>query len=157
VGKVPSSDKQLVPRSVVYIIFLSVQSLICGSCSVSDQCKTSTMATESEPLIELWQAPSFSQSRTNTPPTRFSKQFPEPVLLGPETSVEGVGEELFRMLPPLPDAIHLCEVYREHGKYMQVRFISKYVIHSTQSIGLRLSHETNSSRKSWNPYIEQSK
>jgi hypothetical protein len=145
-----------VPRSVVYIIFLSVQSLICGSCSVFDQCKTSTMATELELLIELWQAPSFSQSRTNTPPTRFSKQFAEPVLLGPEPSVEAAGEELFRLLPPLPDAIHLCEVYREHGKYMQARFIQQIRHTPNPSIGLRLSNETNSSRKSWSPYIEQS-
>jgi len=76
------------------------------------------MATESEPLIELWQAPSFSQSRTNASPSRFSKLFAEPVLLGPEPPIERVGEELFRLLPPLPEAIRLCEAYREHGKYM---------------------------------------
>jgi hypothetical protein len=76
------------------------------------------MATQLKQLIELWQAPSFSQSGTNPPPTQLSKQFAEPVLLGPDRTIEGVGDQLFRLLPSLPEAIHFCEVYRAHGKYM---------------------------------------
>jgi hypothetical protein len=127
VEKVLSLDKRLVPRSVVRIISLASQPLISTSLSVFDQCKTSTMATKLEPLIDLWQATSLSQSSTNTSPSRFSKLFAEPVLLGPEPSLERVGEELFRLLPPLPEAIRLCEAYREHGKYMQACFISEYI------------------------------
>ncbi|KAF8218975.1 hypothetical protein L208DRAFT_1345035 [Tricholoma matsutake] len=75
---------------------------------------------------ELCQASSFSQSKTNTPPTRFYKRFAEPILLGPDPSVEGVGNELLKLLPQLPEAIRLCEVYREHGKYMQASIINRY-------------------------------
>jgi hypothetical protein len=130
-AKVLSSDKLLVPRSVVDTIFLAVL-LISDPFSVSNQCKTLTMARESKPLIELrWQASSFSQSKKNTIPSRFSKLFAEPVLLGPGPLAEGVGEELFRLLPPLPEAIRLCEVYHEHGKYMQVSTIRTSVTQPT--------------------------
>jgi hypothetical protein len=113
-GKVLSSGKLLVQRFVAHII--SLHSLIYVPFSVLDQCKTLAMAAER--LIELWQAPSFSQSGTNAPHTRLSKQFAEPILLGPDRPIEGVGDQLFRLLPPLPEAIHLCEVYRAYGKYM---------------------------------------
>lgn len=111
----------------MHIIFLAVLLVISDFFPVLDQCKTSTLDMEYESLIKLCQASSFSQSKTNTPPTRFYKRFAEPILLGPDPSVEGVGNELLKLLPQLPEAIRLCEVYREHGKYMQASIINRSV------------------------------
>jgi len=117
VGRALFSDKPLVLRSVIHTFSLPSRVFTRGSVLVSDQCKALAMATQLELLIKLLQAPSILQSRTNAP-TRFSKRFTDPVLLGPDVSGDGVGEVLLRSLPPLPEAIHLCEVYQVHGKYL---------------------------------------
>jgi hypothetical protein len=42
----------------------------------------------------------------------------EPLFPEPEVTDHELGREVFTMLPPLSEAIHLCEIYQEHGKYL---------------------------------------
>ncbi len=48
---------------------------------------------------------------------------------------ESLGHEIFSLLPPLSEAVHLCEVYLEHGKYLYapsvggvITFASHYLL-----------------------------
>jgi hypothetical protein len=42
----------------------------------------------------------------------------EPIYLGIEVPDERLAHEIFSMLPPLPEALGLFEVYQELGKYL---------------------------------------
>ncbi|KAG5638504.1 hypothetical protein H0H81_012309 [Sphagnurus paluster] len=77
-------------------------------------------ASQSTPADEECLVDSFEhqQLRTPIPPQRLSKKFIE--ACWPETCAAdpALGEEIFGLLPPLSEAIRLCEIYQEHGKYL---------------------------------------
>ncbi|KAF9461945.1 fungal-specific transcription factor domain-containing protein [Collybia nuda] len=68
-----------------------------------------------EYLIRALAQPRF---RKNNIPSRLSKRAVEPAFPEPEIADHELGREVFSMLPPLSEAIHLCEIYQEYGKYL---------------------------------------
>ena len=69
-------------------------------------------------MIDTWQALSQPPVSENAPSARRSKRILDPVLLGSDLPDEELAQEVFNTLPPASEAIHLCEVYQEFGKYM---------------------------------------
>ncbi|KAF5384815.1 hypothetical protein D9615_000960 [Tricholomella constricta] len=79
------------------------------------QCSFFGKTARSEYLIR---ALAHQQFRTNVAPSRLSKQLTERSYPDPEICDPALGREIFSSLPPLSEAIHLCEIYQEHGKFM---------------------------------------
>ncbi|KAK0501025.1 fungal-specific transcription factor domain-containing protein [Armillaria luteobubalina] len=64
----------------------------------------------------LLRALSKPQSTSTLVLPRISKRIIESNCADPLD--ESLGHEIFSLLPPLSEAVHLCEVYLEHGKYL---------------------------------------
>ncbi|RDB24336.1 putative transcriptional regulatory protein C1F7.11c [Hypsizygus marmoreus] len=82
------------------------------------QCTFLGKSARSEYLLHA-QALAMAQPQIrNIIPSRLTKQMTDSVFPEPEVADKALGREVFALLPPLSEAIRLCEVYQEHGKYM---------------------------------------
>ncbi|KAJ7207535.1 fungal-specific transcription factor domain-containing protein, partial [Mycena pura] len=54
------------------------------------------------------------------PPPRLSRRITELSFPDPEVVDEELGCEIFELLPPLSEAIRLCDTYLEHGAYLPI-------------------------------------
>jgi len=85
----------------------------------------------------LMLALSRHQCKEPSIPPRLSKQLVEPIFLGIEVPDERLAHEIFSMLPPLQEALSLCEVYQGLGKYMYLPIpqgeLDEILLHSYQA------------------------
>ncbi|GLB43693.1 putative fungal specific transcription factor [Lyophyllum shimeji] len=86
-----------------------------GTLSIGVRSECSFFGTTARPEY-LIQASTHQPSQANPLPPRLSKRLIE--LSELQACDAALGREIFSLLPTLSEAIHLCEIYQEHGKFM---------------------------------------